>query len=375
MAGVLGLTTPVFLAMSGSLLSHNASLAWTGLFLWRYLRLLRDGRVFDGVVAGLSLGLVFLTRPFAALGVGLPLVAYLLGMALAGRHARLRRPLVGLLLSAGLVAALLPAYWWAVTGEARLNAHVLVWPYDRPGFGPDVGAQGYGLFELWNNLVFNLWALNTGAFGWPGWLNLIFIPLPFVLQKPRREEWLLLSIPLSLIAVHLAYWQYGGHDAGFPRYYYDGLISLLLLTARGVQLLGRRLAALAGSAPCAWRAPLAALPYALAAIFIASNLIFFTPPALRSYRTKNGISAAPIRAVEAAGLTNALVFIANYRTWSDFAAPFAANSPTLDGPVVFAIAEDEQQDARVISQFPGRTCWVWSAEQLVRCRPRSGGAG
>ena len=41
------------------------------------------------------------------------------------------------------VAGLVPLYWWAIIGDPRFNAYLLVWPYDRIGFGPEVGPLGY----------------------------------------------------------------------------------------------------------------------------------------------------------------------------------------------------------------------------------------
>ncbi len=393
LAAVLGLTTPVFLAMSGSLLSHNASLFWTTLFLWacfkgieQSLRGNRDEnsnsqarrhlssfrlhpsslrRWLYGVAAGLSLGMLFLTRPFAALGVGGPLLGYLGWLALkAGKQNRARFvSLISLLLSAGLLAALYFLYWRAIGGLWGFNAYTLVWPYDRPGFGAGIGAAGYYDFtQAKNNLLFNVAALAKNAFGWPFWLNLIFLPLPFLLQKPRREDWLLLSLLPGLTAVYFFYWQYGGHDAGFPRYYYDALPALWLLTARGLNLLAEKMQFSRFFGRFSW------LPWLLLLALVFSNLVGYAPRALGAYKNKYGISAAPLKAVERAGLSKALAFVP-YQTWVDFAVPFAANSPTLDGPVVFAITEGTARDMRVIRQFPGRSYWILAGDRALPLIP------
>ncbi len=368
LAAGLGLMLPIFWVMSGSLLSHNASLFWTTLFLWTYFRLLHRGGGLYGVAAGGSLGMLFLTRPFAALGVGGPLIGYLGWVWLKQRLAPRRQnvaferrfafALAALLLTAGLIAALLFLYWRLIFGQWRFNPYTLVWPYDRPGFGPDIGAAGYGFVQARNNLLFNVMALAKNAFGWPFWLNLVFLPLPFFLQKPRREDWLLLSLLPGLMAVYFFYWQYGGHDVGFPRYYYDALPGLLLLTARGLSLLTTTMRFS--------RLPrrFTGLPYLLLLALIISNLVGYAPQALGAYKNKYGISTAPLKAIEQAELSNALVFVP-YQIWSDFAVPFAANSPTLDGPVVFAITEGTARDMRVIKQFPGRSCWILVGDRVL----------
>jgi hypothetical protein len=68
---LLLVTSPFFLAMSGSLMAHAAELFWTTLFMvaWAKARG-RDGRRW-AAVAGLALGALFLTRQFTAVTIGL----------------------------------------------------------------------------------------------------------------------------------------------------------------------------------------------------------------------------------------------------------------------------------------------------------------
>ena len=63
----------------------------------------------------------------------------------------------------------------------------------------------------------------------------------------------------------------------------------------------------------------------------------FLPPNLNAFRGKSGITAAPLRVAQKAGLTNAIVFVPGVDHWYDFAVFFSANSPTLDSDVVYAI--------------------------------------
>jgi 4-amino-4-deoxy-L-arabinose transferase-like glycosyltransferase len=173
LAAFLTLTSPFFLLNSGSLLSHPWSLAlsltlalvWLDLFL-------QDAAppvpawMLTGV-AGLSLGLLALTRPLTALGVGLPFFVHGLVLLWRGAPQTRRRVLViGLLALA--VAALIPLWQFAVTGDPLLNPYTLWWKYDKVGFGEGFGRQegGHSLYWAWVNLRNSLKAGQADLFGW-----------------------------------------------------------------------------------------------------------------------------------------------------------------------------------------------------------------
>jgi len=368
-AAGLGLVTPGFLFLSSSLLSHSASLFWATVALVALFYTV-TARPYYAVITGLALGAAFVTRPFAGLGIGLAVGLFLLALLIRGEF---RWPVL-LWLGLGWLpaAGLLPLYWWAITGDPTFNAYVLVWPYDRVGFGPDIGPYGYGLREaLLINTRLKLTTLAVGLFGWPGWSNLLFIPIPFLTRRAVRWDWLLLGTIAGIIFVHIFYWAFGGSDGGFPRYYYDALPALLLLTGRGLfistEYLNRVAWSLSGG-----RLKLGWLPVGLVILFIGYNLIWNLPPLMAAQKGKYDITPLPLQVVEQANLTApALVIVKNVESWNDFAAPFAANSPTLNGPVVFAIDWGPPLNHKVRAQFRARTCWELEGNNLSRCKPMS----
>lgn len=365
-AAGLSLVTPGFLFLSSSLLSHPASLFWVTLALVTLFCLFPTPPPICTLLAGFALGAAFATRPFAAIGIGLGLGLFLLALII--RREIKWTGLLWLLVGGLATAALLPLYWWAVTGDPTFNAYLLVWPYDRIGFGPDIGPYGYGLAEAGLNTRLKLTALATGLFGWPGWSSLIFIPLPFLTRRASHWDWLLLSILLSLIGVHVFYWAFGGTDGGFPRYYYDALPSLLLLTARGLQISTTFLARWSLPIPPGRLLSLSWLPAVLVILFTGYNFIWNLPPLLAAQKGKYGITPAQLQAVERANLSApALVIVKNVDRWSDFAAPFVANSPTLAGPVVYAIDWGPAFNQKLREHFRGRVCWELEGEILRRC--------
>jgi hypothetical protein len=175
--------------------------------------------------------------------------------------------------------------------------------------------------------------------------------------------------------LHVTYWYYGGRDAGFPRYYFAALPMLLLLTAYGIELAAsalRRLVLHGESASDTnlpvTNSPITSLPIYLILIgLVLYNALVFLPPNLNAFRGKSGITAAPLRVVQEAGATDAIVFVTGVDHWYDFAVFFSANSPTLDSDVVYAIYHNLPQAKAVKDLYRNRDCYVQSDTRLRPC--------
>jgi 4-amino-4-deoxy-L-arabinose transferase-like glycosyltransferase len=198
LAAALGLASPLYLVLSGSFLSHMASLVWLLLFsLWFVWTAQGRSRWF-AVEAGLALGMAFLTRALTAVAYAALFVVYSLVQVLWHRQSHWPRYLL-IALSGGAVAALLPAYQWAVTGDPWLNPYLLWWPYDRLGFGPGIGAMpgGHSAFYAWINLKQDLSRAATDVLGWPA-LSWVPLALGLALRPRRLQEWVL-AAPLGCL--------------------------------------------------------------------------------------------------------------------------------------------------------------------------------
>jgi hypothetical protein len=73
--------------------------------------------------------------------------------------------------------------------------------------------------------------------------------------------------------------------------------------------------------------------------------------------------------VQEADLTNALVFVDGVGLWFDFAVFFAANSPTLDTEVVYAIYHNDLLARQVRALYPDRACYLQGAKGSTRLLP------
>jgi hypothetical protein len=249
-----------------------------------------------------------------------------------------------------------------LTGDWLRLAQDLVGSYDRPGFGPGHGdetghtpAQG-----LYNGLVY-LRTLATVFDGWPAPFALAPLALGLVAwvgeRGVRRLGWdaLLWLSAGGLVLAYFAWWSsttiYG------PRYWYEAMPFFLLVAGRGLDLLGRVSARVAGAA---WRGRARwAVPGAIFAVFTLYTLTQAIPWQASTYRGYNDITPDSLARAEGAGLRGALVFVELHpsRRNRDYGKVFFANSPLLDGPVVYVRDLGPEANAYLASLHRDRTAY------------------
>ncbi|HEX9029297.1 MAG TPA: glycosyltransferase family 39 protein, partial [Anaerolineales bacterium] len=181
LAAGLTVISPFFLINSGSLLSHPFGLVLSAAFALAWLDAF--GEIpsprpwLANVTAGLTLGLLALTRPLTAVAVGFPFALHGLYLLVRGSGETRKRVLaVGAL--ALLIGSLVLLWQYAVTGNPRLNPYTLWWDYDKIGFGPGVGriTGGHSLNQA---LINTRASLYQGDFDLFGWLQYSWIFIPF----------------------------------------------------------------------------------------------------------------------------------------------------------------------------------------------------
>lgn len=372
LAAFLTLTSPFFLLNSGSLLSHPWSLvlslalalAWLNLFIPPADAAPRPPAWILVGVAGLSLGVLTLTRPLTALGVGLPFFFH--GLVLLWRGAPVQRRrvlLIGILVAT--MATLVPLWQFAVTGDPLLNPYTLWWEYDKVGFGEGFGLQegGHSLHWGWINL---LNSLKAGAKDFLGWGRISWLFLPFGLWAARgnRRAWLAAGVLPALILVYLTYWI--GSQLYGPRYYYEGLYSLTLLTAAGIFWLGT----------CPSQSNLRrafTIGVSVLVVFLVGyNLIVFQPQRFNGMRGLYGVSRAQFAPfeTEAARAAAPAVFVVHPQSaWTDYGGLLELQNPWLSAPFIFAYYRKAVTDADLQEAFPERRIIHYYPGRLVPFRP------
>jgi hypothetical protein len=356
LAGLLSLTSPMFVMLSGSLLSHTFSLFLTCAFALAWLELFPFKRVEDVgkrppawvlvLILGMSLGLLAITRPLTAVGVGLPFIALGIGMFIGGIRAE-RKQLVSIGFLTLLLVALLPLWNAALTGNPLLNPYTLWWEYDRVGFGPGVGVteSGHNLtLALWNMR----WSLRSGVhdlFGWP-YISWILLPFGLVALRRKWEGWLLFSVLPALILVYMAYWV-GSWLLG-PRYYFEALPGLAIVSAMGALWLGGWLKRSDKTVSLQ-----RLISGSLLLILIFLNLRFYLPSRLTMMNQLNDVARSHLEPFERAGLDRAVVIVHTLDRWTAYGSLLTLTAPFSEHDLVLAISRGPHADARLAAGYSG----------------------
>ena len=368
-AGLM-ITSPFFLMNSGSLLSHPMGLVLTASFALGWFDSFMDADFKPGwlplLVSAGSLGLLAITRPLTAVAVAAPFSLHGLYLLVrSDRKVRIRLLIFGLIVLA--VGGTLFLWQYAVTGDPLLNPYTLWWPYDQVGFGPGHGRLegGHTLRQAYINTRYSLKAGVNDLLGW-GSLSMILLPFGLWAGRRNRRLWLLVAIFPSLVIFYLAYWI--GSSLFGPRYYYEGMISLMLLSGGGA-------AWLAGwpTSPDqpwtderGWRRirPLAVT--AALAILISLNAIFFIPMRVGGLHGLYGVERAhlsPFETPEAQELTPALIIVHPEKKWVEYGTLLELSDPMLDTPFIFVHTRGIENDKKVAANFPDRSVYHYYPDQ------------
>lgn len=365
LSGVLMLSSPMFLILSGTLMGHTATMLWLVLFAYAMLRAdtAYQARMTGSdrrrplgwaALAGVGLGMAMLTRSLSAVCVALPFVVWLLIRALRRPRQNVFEVIATFwpaLVIATLLASLYPAYVYALTGDPTTNLYTLVWEYDRLGFGPGIGPHdGHTLHQAFINTGSDLRLWMSDLFGWPwvSWMPLIPGLIAGLRQgKPSRRHWnwLLLAPFVTLVVVHMAYWV--GAQIYGPRYYYEALPGLSILAAlgirRAIQMIARKWPRVRGWA-------IVGMMTALLAI----NATLYLPGRLGDLYGLYTITRASIDQLEEIRQGREVVVVVRSKRWIHYGELISLNTPWLDGPVVVIRDRGSGLTERTLMMFPDR---------------------
>ena len=352
LSAVLMVTSPFFLINSGSLLSHPWSLFLSLTFVLAWLDTFDANRKLPVWLtvsaAGLSLGVLAMTRPLTAVAVGLPFFIHGIILLIRGdKSTRFKVLTVGLL--AAFVAALVPLWQFAVTGDPMLNPYTLWWKYDKIGFGEGFGRQagGHSLYWAWVNLKVSFKAGWGDFFGW-GNASWLFLPFGVWALGRNARAWLVALVFSSIVLLYMAYWI--GSDLYGPRYYYEGFFCLTLVSAAGMFWLAERV--VKEGRLHKWMQVATLL---LGVFLIGYNLIVYLPKRLNEMTNLYGINRAklaPFETEQAKELTPALVIVHFKKSWTEYGGLLELQNANLTSPFIFVLSRGN--DDALAQDYPGR---------------------
>lgn len=370
-AAGLTLVSPFFLMNSGSLLSHSFGLVLSTAFVLSWV----DGfgeqtsprRWLVTLTAGSTLGLLALTRPWTALAVAFPFIFHGLFLIWKGdRETRFHVLVVGgVALGIGAITLL---WQYAVTGNPLQNPYTLWWPYDKIGFGPGIGRveQGHNLRLAEINTRHSLRAGYSDLFGWVRY-SWIFLPVGLLAIILRRiwRGLLVAAVFPSLVLFYSAYWV-GAWLFG-PRYYFEGLFSLTIVSAVGIAWLagwpsqpGETWRVYSG-----WKRLRPLFVLAVVLILVAGNILFYAPIRLQGMRGLYGMDRAdltPFITEQAQEFAPALIVV-HAKRWMEYGVLLELQTPSLDSPFIFIFGGGERTVRQLAEEFPERKIFHYYPEE------------
>jgi hypothetical protein len=357
LAAFLTATSPMVLMLSGTLMPHLLtivltlafSLAWFDLFLLPSVPVPRWLLI---SVAGLSMGLMGLTRPWTAVAVALPFTVHAV-LLLIRRPRHAGSAIVAIAAIAGVVGLILPLWQWAQTGNPLTNLYTLYWPYDRIGFGAGIGVLpgGHTLHQAWINTRQSLWAWQHDLFGWP-YLSWLFIPAGLLALRRRAEAWIGIGVFVSLVVLHMAYWV-GSWLLG-PRYFVEAVPFLAAISAGGIAWAGGWIG----------RRTRAARPRRLAAtaaiaVLVTVDALGYLPKRVGGLHGLFGIDRAALSAFEAVHPGRALVIVRRDPIWHGYGNLLPLTEPFSPSELLLAYSRGDEIDSALAEDFPGLPVFVY----------------
>ena len=381
-AALLGLASPFLLFMSSEYVNHVSALLFLSLFLLFFFRTIRPFRAprpgppsfvirhsslvislrpspLAPLLSGFCLAMALNIRPLSALAVSVPIACYAVYLLLKWRG----RPLPAFLALLGPALLGLGAfglYNYLTTGDPLLPGYKAygMLEYNHAQWGLGFGARG---FEEWGHHTplrgltqagSNLNALNLYLFESP-FPGLLLVLLLFLAPARKPVDWLLLATFAALPALYFFYWF---QDLWFgPRFLYEGMAPVLLLSARGlVEFPGYVGQAAGPEAATRTRNTL----LIAGTLTLAAACTVGLPRLLLRYSYSYDEYQRVKARVRQDRIGNAVIFLGPPRAFY-YGAAVLDNALDLNGPIIYAV-DRGAENYLLMQRFPGRAYYRYA---------------
>jgi len=348
---LLTVTSPFVIFLFASHEFHVSSVFFTTLALY----LLSRERFTPGLglATGLSLGMVFLARPYTAVAVGLPIIAYVL--------VKRRTALAPFLLGGALIVGLHLIYNHALTGSYLKFPYQEMGKVHAIGFGSDFGEPapgftGHSPLRATVNLGYQFAVMSLQFLGWL-FLSMAFV-IPGLAYARFRRLWWLWAPALALIVAYCFYWS-NGITARGAKYWSETIPAFILASTVGIRAAGpvfRRWFAFRRD--LALRAVPFLVVYSLA-VYIPTNLSYLA-------RCQWGETPKVGQDVAAHRIHNAVVFVHTdeHSGGYDYTSAFLYNDPLLQGDVIYA-RDLGPENVKLTALYPERKAYRYDFNRAV----------
>lgn len=365
--------SPMLMIGSATFSSHPSCLCANTWAFWFFLRAREpDSKAWESGAFALLVSIAFFIRPFTTVALCTALVILWMAAVVKSRGKVAKVASFGLL--SGAMATLFLLANYKLTGDPfyvpyqRVMHYVVENHYRFGHFGPETNLSVVGLalnddtFPKW---LVSLLRYNYAVGGWP----VGFLFLPFARGRNMSVVWLMFVLYL---AFHLPMTN-AGVDSFGPSYFYEFSLPFLILSANGVSQLHAWVNSHRSVLPRRW---IGALPLATVAALVITSSLGFTAMRLSTVHKLAESVHRPLRAIEDAGVHNAILFRhGSHATFCDSAPAWhfvfwpPHNDPNLEGDLLWANHLSVEWDKALIAEhFPGRKGYIYFWETPCRLK-------
>ena len=223
---ILGMTSPWIIVLGASFMPHTPALCFGAMFIYFYVRFLKERTYSMAALAGFAMGMEVLIRPFTAFCLAIAMTGASINRIVLKPRTWLKFVVFLLVIAAfmGLLYQYIQAQG-VVCGlnETAMNESTVVIKWNT---------LKTSLFHFYKNLS----ELQLSLFGWPPYLTLSFF-LIALLFCPLSDIKTGIGLLFFIISI---FYSWKGHYGWTyePRYWYEAVPALLLFTAAGIEYLG-----------------------------------------------------------------------------------------------------------------------------------------
>lgn len=345
---LLLLLSPTFLFIASSYLNQNSSFFLILLSLLFLSLSIKNTNRFFPLLSGFFTGLAFFSRTTVV--VFIPAIITLLFIANKEKRGRmLSFFLIGFLpaFSIQFIDNLIYSgnvFRFGYILHNELNLHSL-------GFGMGKGEATFNIpghtpLKALINFLYNIFVFSLHLYGWP-LLSLLFIPFAFLRWKKNLWDLFAILVIISSLIFFALYWFHGISPMG-PKYYFEIVPLLVLLTVRGIRKLNIR---------------------PLIALLLIFNIFIYIPSGLRIFNTVWGTNLNCYNEIKEMSIHSAIVFIKDLpgkdeyeRTINrhNYLSVAFRNEPVLsNGDIIYAKDLGKEKNIMLINEFKERKPYIF----------------
>ncbi|MBN1295295.1 hypothetical protein JXA80_00855 [bacterium] len=348
-AGILLVSSPLFILLGGSYMSHISAAAASSVFILCMIRASSFPSNRHALTAGLSFGILFVIRPVTALVFATGSVCF---FALSCLRRRKLRPIALFALTCLLIASTTCAHAWFTTGRWELIQYQVE---DRFSTGNDTAT-------FWKYLQQNTtWFLMRG-FGWIPYMTLMFAFLPIILRSKNPWDWIFILTFSLNGCVYSALAHFGWtHE---PRYWSECMPLIALVSTRGIDLLGEKMAIYFNTAVA--RRIASALCIVCILGLVIGSLTMYWPYEMAAFSNYCNVRDETIAAVRQNQMHHSIML---FRGPPDYIyIPFfhLNRIPDFSGDVIYAMDYSAEATRELMEMHPERSVFLVESDQPVR---------